>query len=168
MDKGKIKRFSCNQGCEKRLQEANCQDCYVEKMLSGKTEASKSILLDSTEGLIFNPNYPCNIDYIKSTPKDAILTVGMIFKKNWPYTKLFNFHLLQMRESGMLDHILQKYTKNIKTTCPDEQRISVVLKKFTPVGMEKTIFLYVLILAGLFFSSIVFISELYIIKEYGK
>ena len=67
IDKGKIKRFSCG------------PDCYLEKMLRGKTEASKSILLDSTEGLISNPNYPCNIDYIKSTPKDAILTVGMIF-----------------------------------------------------------------------------------------
>ena len=155
-DKGKIKRFSCG------------PDCYVEKMLRGKTEASKSILLDSREGLISNPNYPCNIDYIKSTPKDAILTVGMIFKKNWPYTKLFNFHLLQMRESGMLDHILHKYKKKIKTTCPNEQRISIVLKKFTPVGMEKTIFLYILISLGLFFSSVVLISELYIMNEYGK
>ena len=107
-------------------------------------------------------------DYIKSTPKDAILTVGMIFKKNWPYTKLFNFHLLQIRESGMLDHILHKYKKNIKTTCPNEQRISIVLKKFTPVGMEKTIFLYILISLGLFFSSVVLISELYIMNEYGK
>ena len=149
IESGKIKRFYSN------------TKSYVEKMLTEHHEASKSILLASIQELQFNHNYPCNIGYIKSTPNDAILNVGMIFKKNWPYTKLFNFHLLMMKESGMLDQMLQKYKENLKATCPNEKRISIILKKFVPTGIEKTIFLYIVITGGFLISFIVFISEVY-------
>ena len=153
IERDKIKRFPIS------------IESYVENMVDGTSEAVKSILLDSIMGLQFNKYYPCNLGFVKFTPKDSILNVGMIFKKNWPYTKLFNFQLLIMKENGMLDRILLDYKKRIKASCPDEHRIRIILKKFTPMGTEKTVFLYIIILAGLLFSALLLGVEMYLQKD---
>ena len=121
---------------------------YIEKMVTGKNEARKSILFWSLAAARFNKHYPCRLGYIKSAPRNAIQNVGMIFKKNWPYKNLINYHLLKMSETGMLDRLLDPYENAKKKSCPNEVKIRSTLKQTKPIGSDKTIFLYSILCLG--------------------
>ena len=117
-------------------------------MVAGKKEASKSILFWSLAAIRFNKHYPCRLGYIESAPRKSIQLAGMIFKKNWPYKNLINYHLLKMSETGMLDRLLDPYENAEKKSCPNEVKIRSTLKQTKPIGSDKTIFLYSILCSG--------------------
>lgn len=96
-----------------------------------------------------NENYPCKIDYI---PQANVVNAGMIFQKNWPFTKLFNYHLLRMKEEGILDRLLVEYMNRIKRSCDGDQRIRSVIKHPKPIESDKILFLYVILASGFLFA----------------
>ena len=121
-------------------------------MVNQDSEVSQTILFFSRMGVIFNENFPCSIKDVKNVGKVAIRNDGMIFRKNWPFTKLFNFQLLKMKEKGVLDRLLVPYLDEIKSSCPEDQIIRPILKRPAPIGIDKTICLYFILAAGFIFA----------------
>ena len=60
---------------------------------------SNSILISIYESISTMPEYPC---YISSFPQDYMnVGVGMIYTKNWPFTRLFNHHFMKVGDAAM-------------------------------------------------------------------
>ena len=135
------------------------KNSHIDQMVNGDSGVSKTILFFSRMGVIFNKHYPCSLTEIQTHGKMAIRNDGMIFKKDWPFTELFNFHLLIMKEKGVLDRLLERYLNTIQKSCPDDQTIRPILKRPRPIGTEKTIFLYLILGSGFLFSFIWLVLE---------
>ena len=91
------------------------------------------------------PEWSCNIssvdiDYFK-------ISNGIIFQKNWRFTELFNYHLLQLKEEGIIDQISNKYYRTNR--CPAEP-----LKSST---LTETKTAYIMLVVG-FVASFIFFS----------
>ena len=103
--------------------------------------------------------YPCKLnkvpDYYYQKTK-----AGMIFKKNWPFTRLLNYHLLVMKEKGILDRYFRPYEEITKQTCEKEVKIRSSLNVVDPVSLYTTVFLCLVISGGLLCSLVIFIVEL--------
>ena len=109
---------------------------------------------------MFNKNYPCNLDYARRTERNGNpINAGMLFRKNWPFTKLLNFHLLIMKETGALDRLLEPYISLIKKSCPNEVKIRPIMMKPKQIAAEKICFLCVVLLAGVILALISFVVE---------
>ena len=104
-------------------------------------------------------NYRCKLskvpDYEFSKHR-----AGLIFKKNWPFTRLVNHHLLEMKEKGILDRYFRPYDKTTKETCDNEVLIRPVLNVPHPVSLYTTVFLFLVISGGFLCSFGVFLLEL--------
>ena len=133
---------------------------YIDKMISNEKSTENVVLFSTIMGGIFNNHYPCYLDYIQSAPKSTKVSAGMIFKHNWPYTKLLNFHLLTMKENGMFDRLLEPYMNRVKKPCPGDQKIRSVLKQPKPLEASKIVFLCTILLAGLVSASILLVVEI--------
>lgn len=84
----------------------------------------------------------------------------MIFKKNWPFTGLLNYHLLLMKEKGVIERLKNFHLKSkTKASCPDEHTIHQVLKKPRPVGIGQFVSLYLIMGIGLLGSMILLVME---------
>ena len=83
----------------------------------------------------------------------------MLFKKNWPWTDFFNYHLLVMKESGWMDRLYQRNMKKMTRSCPDEYTINRIVKQPRPVGTDKTFSLYVALVVGLVLSLLLLLVE---------
>ena len=133
-------------------------DTIINDMVENKEETS-NILLYSDNARIFNQHYPCRVDIVQNAPKTAIVNSGLIFTKNWPFTKLFNYHLLRMKEEGILDRLLLPYINKIQKSCPGDRKIRSAIKDPTPIESEKILFLYVILSMGFSISLILLLFE---------
>ena len=76
--------------------------------------------------------------------------IGFPFPKKSPYLDLFNAKLQQMFESGELQKIIVKHSKDD----PDCET-----RKGMPLGFENIAIIFMIIIVGMFASSILFTSE---------
>ena len=134
---------------------------FIEKMVNEEDEASNIILFYINTVPRFSKHYPCRLSNIKNYKRDSKQQIGMIFKKNWPFTKLLNYHLLIMKENGMLDHIFETYLKTTKKTCSNEQIIHSIITTPTPVGTDTTLSLYLLVFLGFVLASLALLVEIF-------
>ena len=42
---------------------------------------------------------------------------GMVYQPDWPYKQLFNFHLMKMKERGLIYQLQKKYWKDRNEPC---------------------------------------------------
>ena len=97
---------------------------------------------------MFSKHYPCKLSDIENVVINR-RNNGFVFRKNWEYTKLFNYHLLMMKESGLMDKLFEPYLKLIKKSCPNEQIIRSVMKKPEPLRLNTTFSIFMLIVVGI-------------------
>ena len=128
---------------------------FIDQMVGGKKP--DTLLWHLFQVAEFNPQYPCNLAHVER--HNSKQSGGMLYKKNWPYTKLLSHHLLKMKESGLLDRLFGPYIKHIQQTCPTQQIIRPVLQKPKPVSVNTTFCLYLIIAAGLCGAFILLVIE---------
>ena len=121
---------------------------FVERMVNEKQDTYNTILYYINVISRFNKHYPCTLKHIKNWNQNNRETLGMTFKKNWQFTRFINYHILVMKEIGMLDRLFEPYLRTTKTTCQDEQIIRPIVKIPNPVGIDTTFSLYLLVLVG--------------------
>ena len=122
---------------------------YVDKMIHEETESKNIILLYIDQVVKYLEYYPCIIEVVKEKEHHVDYNAGMIFKKNWEFTGLINYHLLRMKEDGSLKRYLNTYEKSIRKLCPDDQIIRPVLKIPKPASLESTFLLYIIMALGI-------------------
>ena len=132
----------------------------LDQMTSGENQAVKLLLFYSFLPVQFSEYYPCKVTHIPNFRKYAKNNAGMIYAKNWPYTSLFNYHLLIMKEKGSLDRLFGPYLKGTQKSCPTDQIIRLILKIPDPVSIKTTFSLYLIILTGLVCASIFLCVEI--------
>ena len=101
---------------------------YLKKFVSGGIP-NTVLLTWKNHASLMNPNndaetpYPCKM---KDVGKDyEKLSSGILYSKNWAFTKLFNHQMLKLQEEGILDQIYHKYLKKPRNKCGDHtQNIS--------------------------------------------
>ena len=74
------------------------------------------------------PQYPCQVlaGHRQYRKRDN----GMVFQQNWPFTKLFNYHLFKMRERGILQQLqLNYWNKHMDTTRCESKGITHFLRR---------------------------------------
>ena len=84
----------------------------------------------------------------------------MIFKKNWPFTRLMNYYLLEMKEKGILDRYYYAYERNTTKSCEEEIKIRPTLKVPHPISLHTTISIFIVLFTGFLFSLVLFVLEL--------
>ena len=146
---------------EDKLQQANKTirfgdniTAFVDKMVSN--EPPNAILFCIDKLAEFSKHYPCTLSIIKSYQQNSKQSSGMVYKKDWPFTNLFNYHLLIMKESGIIDKFFRPYLKVSKHSCPTEQIIRPTLNIPRPVSTNTAFSLYLIIPIG-FCSAFVFL-----------
>jgi hypothetical protein len=135
-------------------------DIYLDKMVNN-TNGSSPIIVFHDEGVIqFSEHYPCSLLQIRNKYQGNKQSSGMIFKKNWPYTSLFNYYFLVMKEKGLMDKLYQPYLMTTKQFCSDQQRIRHHISKPKPVGINTTVSCYLIVFVGCISAIIVLLLEI--------
>ena len=97
------------------------------------------------------PDYPCKLAAVNKNL--GLVGTGMVYQKNWPYTKLLNLHMLKLKEDGIIDLLLNKYfNKKDNVLCGPKHT-------HLPMEIRDTILLFTLLAVGQFISIIVIILE---------
>ena len=131
---------------------------YIDSMVDKSSPASQTILVDLYEIIKLNEHYPCTLSEIKTIKRKPVPSTIM-FQKNWPFEDFFNYHLLRMKESGLLELLHQRNTNEPNTYCFNERIINRVVKAPRSMDVAKTFSLYVVFLIGLGLSIIFFLLE---------
>ena len=97
----------------------------------------------------YGGHYPCRIQSVKRDYRK--IDNGMIYQKNWPFTRLFNFHLFKMHERGVLRQIQNKHLEYGKTDCG--------LSEPRTIGLINCATLAVLLVIGYILAFLTFILE---------
>ena len=122
---------------------------YIDRMLDDKDEAFNTVLYYFEQTVHFSKHYPCTITDVKNYQEKTKLSEGMIFPKNWQFSDFFNYHLLVMKETGMMDRLFEPYVKMTKKSCPGDQTIRPIIQMPKPVGTNTTFTLYLLFFIGM-------------------
>ena len=132
---------------------------FMDQMTSDENPYGNVILLHVHESVKTLVHYPCKIKKVPNYYYKKNIA-GMIFKKNWPFTRLLNYHLLIMKEKGIMNRYFQPYEKTTDETCKNEIRIRSTLNVVDPVSLYTTVVLFLVISGGLLCSLGVFVVEL--------
>ena len=133
-------------------------DRILELMVGKDPKISNAILYDIFEKVQTSDHYPCKLSQIIGSNTKTVPD-GMLFKKKWPWTDFFNYHLLVMKESGWMDRLYQRNMKKMTRSCPDEYTINRIVKQPRPVGTDKTFSLCVSLVVGLVLSLLLLLVE---------
>ena len=121
---------------------------FTEKM--AQNEVSDTILFGVFQSISgYGGHYPCRIQSVKRDYRK--IDNGMIYQKNWPFTRLFNFHLFKMHERGVLRQIQNKHLEYSKTDCG--------LSEPRTIGLVNVASLAVLLTIGYVLAVLTFILE---------
>ena len=85
---------------------------FANFMVAKDPKASKTILY-WTSVIQTNNNYPCKLALIKGS-LSKFGSEGMIFAKRWPWRDYFNYHLLGMKESGLINRFYERNKRSIR------------------------------------------------------
>ena len=133
-------------------------DKILDLMVGNDPKASNKILFDIYETVRTSEHYPCRLSQIAGSSRRT-WPDGLLFKKNWPWTDFFNYHLLAMKESGWMDRLYQQNMKKMIRACPNEYTINRIVKEPRPVGTDKSFSLYVALVIGLVISLLLLLVE---------
>ena len=147
-EKGKIERF---QGTDNIMR-------LVDSMVEIDAQSSNTILFFTYETIKKNVHYPCKLSLIKGSIRRSS-PVGFMFQKNWPWKDFFNYHLLVMKESGLLERLYQRTMEREKASCPNEYTVTQTLREPQPVGTNKTFSLYLILWLGFAISLMLVLFE---------
>ena len=136
------------------------QIVILENMANNAKMASEMILFSEKPFLQFHDYFPCRILDIKEVERKSQGSLGMIYRRNWPFKDLFNYHLLAMKESGLMDKLLEPYLRATRKVCPNQQVIKSVINKPNPVNMYASFSLYIIVIMGLITSFVCFTIEI--------
>ena len=131
---------------------------FADLMVESDPTASKTILFHFSELIEESPHYPCKLSHIQGFSRKAS-TSGVIFTKGWPWTHFFNYHLLTMKETGLIERFYQINMAKNRELCPGEHTINRIVKEPRPVDTSKTFSLYVALLIGLAISLLCLFTE---------
>ena len=137
------------QNSNKIIRFSEAVDMYVDKMVNNTNGASSTMLWYIDSVVQFSDHYPCSVLHIGNRNQGNKQILGIIFKKNWQYTNLFNYYLLLMKEKGLMDKLYQPYLTTTKKSCPDDQLIRHIISKPRPVGINTTVSGYLLVFVGI-------------------
>ena len=98
---------------EKILKFSEPLDKILDLMVKNESKASNIILFDIYETIRTSEHYPCRLSQITGSSRKT-WPDGLLFKKNWPWTDFFNYHLLAMKENGWIDRLFQQNMKKMK------------------------------------------------------
>ena len=115
----------------------------MKKMLNGTY--SNTLLLTNNMAIESMPEYPCQINKLDLVA--ATQWVGFVYPRDWTYAKLFDWHLMKLRESGLFNRILAQHQKGHKGF-PNEQRIGAA--NFMQIFSSCTLLLIGFIITVLF------------------
>ena len=124
----------------------------MKKILNGTY--SNALLLTNNMAIESMPDYPCKINKLDLVA--ATQWVGFVYPRNWTYAKLFDWHLIKLRESGLFNRILAQHLKGHKE-CPSEQIIGAA--NFMQIFSSCTLLLIGFIITVLFLLLEVFIFK---------
>ena len=119
----------------------------IDEVISKEHNTPSMIFFDVYQILKFSKHFPCMVSDIPHY-QHSKSSQGMIFKKNWPFTELFNYYLLIMKEKGIMDRFFQPYIKSTEETCPEYQRMRPILKAPKAVENHTVFFLYLILSTG--------------------
>ena len=131
---------------------------YIDLMMEKESKASQTILFYLYDVVQDNDHYPCKLAKIKHSNRKAPTTT-MMFQKNWPWKDLFNYHLLAMKESGLMERLYKRTMIKPRTICPHHHTINRIVKEPGPIGTSKTFSLYLILLLGMAASLLFFWVE---------
>ena len=107
-----------------------------EKMLNSTWK--NSILLGQRSTLEQLPEYPCNITHLDFVAIERWL--GLVYQKNRPYAKLFDWHLMSIvRDTGLFKKLYQRHVGHA-TICPASDMDATT--------MSQTVFIFALLGTG--------------------
>ena len=138
---------------------------FRDLMVKNDATASKVILFDVYEETVNTSHYPCKLLQISGSFRKSVPS-GMLFKKNWQWTDLFNHHLMMMKESGLMDRLYHRNMKRSSQSCPNEIHINRIVKKPTPVDENKTFSLYLALAIGFATSLVLLLAEKLSIRQH--
>ena len=140
-------------------------DKFIDIMVRNEQIASETILFHYREAAQTSKHYPCKLAQITGSNRKAPPGV-MAFMKGWPWTELFNYHLLRMKESGLMERLYQINMIKRRRSCPHEYSINRIMKEPRPVGTDKTFSLYIALLIGFLSSLVFFLMEKLSLKQH--
>ena len=141
---------------------------FLDKMVDKENAASRDILFGENLAVRYSKHYPCTLMHIKNYEENNKQITSFILKKNSAFTSFFNYHLLIMKEIGMMDRFYEPYLKNTKKSCPDDQLIRSTIKLPKPVETNTIFFLYVVVLGGMVWAAISLFVEIVYEKYNSK
>ena len=120
-----------------------------EKMLNGTW--SRSIILGQSDTIEQYTEYPCLINNLDIVPP-VQRWLGFVYQKNWPFAKLFDWHLRNIvRDTGLYNKLYHE--KIHKRICPSP--------KVTATHFPQTVVLFTLLGIGFLATSCIFIAEFF-------
>ena len=139
-------------------------DELVKFMVEKDPIASMTILFDIYGIIAANKHYPCNIAKIPGFSRKAE-PAGMLFRKRWPWTDLFNYHLLLMKERGMFERLYHHDRKKRGGSCPNEYIINRIVNRPRPIDTNKPFSLYIALGIGFLTSLLILTFEKFSIRQ---
>ena len=124
----------------------------MKKILNGTY--SNALLLTNNMAIESMPDYSCKINKLDLVA--ATQWVGFVYPKNWTYAKLFDWHLMKLREGGLLNRIVAQHQKGHKE-CPNEHQIGAT--NFMQIFSSFSLLLIGFIFTVLFLFLEVFINK---------
>ena len=137
----------------------------MKHLVNNEKMGSETIVFIEKSTVEHHEYYPCRLFEIKEFSRKGQGSTGMIFRKNWPFKDLINYHLLVMKETGLMDKLYEPFLLKARKSCPNQQSIKSIIDKPVPVTINASISLYLIIFFGLVFSAVCLMVELLYYKS---
>lgn len=132
----------------------------LKDLVENETMASKIIMFMEKSTIEHHQYYPCHLFEINQFSRKGQGNTGMIYRKNWPFKDFLNYHLLVMKETGLMDKLYEPFLLSTKKSCPNQELVRSLIDKPNPVTINATFSLYLIIFVGVVVSAVCFIFEL--------
>ena len=136
------------------------QTTILKNMVDDADMASKYLMFLEKTTVEHHEYYPCRLFEIKQFNRKGQGNTGMVYRKDWPFKEFLNYHLLVMKETGLMDKLYEPFLKASKKSCQNQQMIRHVIDKPSPVSLSASFSLYLIIFIGLSISAICLTMEL--------
>merc|ERR1711862_1006466 len=97
----------------------------------------------------YGGHYPCRLEAVRREYRK--IDNGMVYQKNWPFTRLFNHHLLILKERGILVQIQNVHMDYKEEDCG--------LRQPRVIGLVNVASLGLVWIFGIIFALLTFIIE---------
>ena len=118
------------------------------RMVNGIQDVN-TLLMGVIQPLQYLPEWTCGGKSVKLDYRK--INNGIIYQKNWPFRKLFDYHLLRLKEEGEVDRIKRNYYGHFDIICSKEF--------MKPYSMLETMGANIIFIVGLVLSFLIWILE---------